>query len=42
MIIYTCHKCNKKFYNKTDFRRHMNRKFTCELKNDISGKNISI
>ena len=29
MVIYTCHKCNKEFLNKTDFKRHINRKFTC-------------
>jgi uncharacterized C2H2 Zn-finger protein len=29
MVIYTCHKCNKQFLNKTDFKRHINRKFTC-------------
>jgi hypothetical protein len=30
MIDYTCNNCSKKFKNKTDFIRHLNRKFPCK------------
>ena len=46
MVMYICDKCYKVFYNKTIHNRHINRKFSCELKNktidDISRNDISI
>lgn len=29
MVIYKCEKCSKEYYNKTDYSRHINRKFSC-------------
>ena len=37
--MYICNKCDKTFCNKTDYNRHINRKFTCESKN-IKTENI--
>ena len=28
-MVYQCHKCNKEFIQRTDFRRHLNRKIDC-------------
>ena len=30
MVEYTCNNCLKKFINKTDFSRHLNRKYPCK------------
>jgi len=32
---YECIKCHKKFDNKTDYQRHINKKKNCETKNEI-------
>ena len=39
MVIYTCNICDKIFTNKTDYIRHINRKYTC--KKNIISNNIN-
>ncbi len=31
MVTYKCNKCNKKFFHKNDYQRHINRKTPCDL-----------
>ena len=31
VTVYKCNKCNKMFYNKNDFKRHLNRKTSCVI-----------
>ena len=40
--MYICNKCDKTFSNKTDYNRHINRKFICESKNIKTENNIFI
>jgi len=33
MVLYTCNRCNKKFYQKSNFTFHINRKYPCKIIN---------
>ena len=35
MVTYSCSKCNKKFFYKNDYTRHINRKFPCNNDREI-------
>ena len=36
MVIYICEKCNKSFYQKGHYTRHINRKYPCNLKSSLT------
>lgn len=37
---YKCYRCNKLFYNKYDYKRHLNRKFKCTDKRESNVSNL--
>ena len=44
MVVYNCNICDKKFYKKGDYARHLNRKYPCDKidsNNNANGKNMS-